>query len=106
MASASVELPVSAEEYAALGAAEKSDWVVTQYVYQQTLEAKNKVEREMHGQGCGCPSCLKYAASEINLWMEWLDPDGKFSRYKPALVNGGTLTIKEVTAREYYKAKT
>lgn len=106
MASAKVELPVSAEEYAALGAAEKSDWVVTQYVCDQTVAAKDKVEREMHGQGCGCPSCLKFAASEINSWMEWLDPDGKFPRYQPALVNGGKLTIKEVTALEYYKVKT
>lgn len=106
MVSASAELPISAQEYAALGAAEKSDWVVTQYVYGQALEAKNKVEKEMHGWGCGCPSCLKFAASEINSWMEWLDPDGKFPRYQPALANGGHLTIKEVTAREYYKATT
>lgn len=103
MVSAKVELPLSEAEYAALGAAEKSDWVVTQYVTKQAQEANSRVEREMHGQGCGCPSCLKFAASEMNSWLEWLDPDGKFPRYRSALVNGGKLTIEQVTATEFYR---
>lgn len=99
------ELSPESTEHQALSAADQADWVITQFVSSQAELAHQRVEREMHGQGCGCSSCLKFAAGEMNSWLEWLDPNGKFPRYQPTLTNGGRLAIKQVSATEFYRVK-
>lgn len=60
--------------------------VASQYVDDEILrpqfeEAFAKIDAIQHGEGCQCPNCLKSAVSEVNSYLNMLDPDGKYPRY-------------------------
>lgn len=53
-------------------AIELANKIVNDYTSEQFKAAYAVVQKEQHGEGCGCPSCVKHAVSEVNSWTEWV----------------------------------
>jgi hypothetical protein len=52
------------------------------------------LKKEVHGQGCGCPSCLRSACHDLNQWTDWVAGENanQFPHYR---VNPKTRKIEE-----------
>lgn len=72
-----------------------ADEVVTDVTDKGFCSTHERVQKEMHGESCGCDNCKKYAVAEFNSWVIWAAGD-KFDPepylYGLEVVNG-KLTI-------------
>lgn len=72
---------------------EMANQVIQDYVLENSLQSHLKLKKEQHGQGCGCLNCLKTAVYDLNLWLEFLDLEGVFPRFKIQVTPTGEAEI-------------
>lgn len=68
---------------------QQADEILTEYVRDRFIEAYERVEREMKGEGCGCPACAYGSVDDINAWTDFVSKDGAdHLHYKIKIVQG------------------
>lgn len=50
---------------------DRASKIVDDYAEKRTVEAHLRVNKEMHGKGCGCRRCKESAVEDANSWIEW-----------------------------------
>lgn len=51
---------------------DKAEEHTFKYAKGKFIDAYTRVERERHGEGCGCPSCMKNAVRDVNSWIDFI----------------------------------
>lgn len=72
---------------------QQADKITENYAKRQFKEAYERVERERHGKGCGCNTCLKLAVKDVNQWADFLTKGHSPAIYDTRVGKKGQLEI-------------
>jgi len=75
---------------------ESANQVVRNYSETEFIRSTQKLEKEKHGEGCGCRSCQQTAVREVNLWLAFMDPEEVYPRYEVVFNDSGNANIEEM----------
>jgi len=75
---------------------ESANQIVTEYVEREFIRSTQKLDKERHGEGCGCRSCQQFAVREVNSWLNIVDPEAMYPRYEVVFSDNGKATIEEM----------
>ena len=60
---------------------EQATQIVESYAEHQWRLAWERVEKEIKGEGCGCPACQMEAVDEVNQWTDFIAGEQDFGLY-------------------------
>lgn len=79
---------------------EKAEEHISGYAEGKFVKAFMRVEKEMHGKGCGCPSCKKNAVRDINQWTDFLSKGNYPVKYGLENKCGRTEIVQKTSKEE------